>query len=170
MKIFDIKWSVGIACHAAIRSTDHLTDIISDCSVKNESLHDIKLHRSKVTSILNNVVHPCLHESIIEDIRVTPFSLIIDESTDVSVIKHMCLCVKYFKKDSASLITTFLSLMPVVSTTASSLFNDIKSYFDEVNVPLSNIIGLGTDGASNLCGCNNSVYTRLKEYSPNCVL
>ena len=37
------------------------------------------------------------------------------------------------------------------------------------------MIGVGTDGASNLCGCNNSVYTRLKEKIPdlkliNCTL
>ncbi len=30
MKIFDIRWSVAIACHAAIRATDHLGEIINE--------------------------------------------------------------------------------------------------------------------------------------------
>jgi len=51
MKIFDKKWSVGIACH----STDHLTDIISNSSAANELLHDVKLHHTKYSEILNNM-------------------------------------------------------------------------------------------------------------------
>ncbi len=35
---------------------------------------------------------------------------------------------------------------------------------------MSHIIGLSTDGASNLCGAHNSVYTKIKEHAPHCVL
>ncbi len=31
-------------------------------------------------------------------------------------------------------------------------------------------IELGTDGASNLCGAHNSVYTKIREHAPHCVL
>ncbi len=80
------------------------------------------------------------------------------------------MCVRYFKEDVPSVVTKFLTLFPVISCTASSLFSDIKPYFDTHNVPLNNIIGLGTDGASNLYGAHNSAYTRIREYSPHCVL
>ncbi len=56
------------------------------------------------------------------------------------------------------------------SYTASSLFSDIKSYFDAHSVPLSNIIGLGTGGATYLCGAHCSVYTKIRKHSPQCVL
>lgn len=170
MKIFDIRWSVGIACHSAIRATDHLGEIIRDSSAKNDFLHNIKIHRTKCTSILSNVVHPCLLEGIMKDIQSTSFYLIIDEATDVSVAKHLCLCVRYFKEENASIVTTFFTLLPVTATTSLSLFTDIRSFFDAHHVPLSNIIGLGTDGASNLCGIHNSVYTKIKEHSPHCIL
>ncbi len=157
MKVFDNKWSVAIARHAAVRATDHLGEIICESSRKTDFFNDMKHHRTKCTSILTNVVHPCLHDSVIRDIQQTPFSLIIDESTDVSIVKHLCMCVRYFKEDLPSVVTKFLTLLPVTSCTASSLFSNIKSYFDAYNAPLSNIIGLGTDGASNLCGVHNSV-------------
>ncbi len=38
---------------------------------------------------------------------------------------------------------------------------------------MSHVIGLGTDGASNLCGAHNSVYTKIKKkkkHAPHCVL
>ncbi len=95
---------------------------------------------------------------------------LLDDATDVSVTKHLCMCVRYFKEDVPSFITNFLTLLPVTLCTASSLFSDIKSYFDAHNFPLSNIIGLGTDGASNLSGIHNSVYTKVREHSPHCVL
>ncbi len=170
MKIFDIRWSVAIACHAAIRATDHLGEIINKSSRKTDFLHGMKHHRTKCSSILTNVVHPCLHDSVIKDIQQTSFSLIIDESTDVSITKHLCMCVRYFKEDIPSVVTKFLTLLPVISCTASSLFSDIKLYFDAHSVPMSHIIGLGTDGASNLCGAHNSVYTKIKEHAPHCVL
>lgn len=170
MKIFDIRWSVGIACHSAIRATDHLGEIVQNSSSKNDFLHNLKIHRTKCTSILTNVIHPCLLQNIIKDIQRTPFSLIIDESTDVSVSKHLCMCVKYFNDNSATIDTQFLSLIPVSSTTSLSLFSEIQAFFDEHNVPLSNIVGLGTDGASNLCGVNNSVFTKIKDFSPYCKL
>jgi len=116
------------------------------------------------------VVFPCLQEDILKDIRTAPFSLIIDESTDVSVIKHLCMCIRYFNENNVSVTTNFLRVVPVIAATAASLFDTIKFFFDDHQVPLSNMIGLGTDGASNLCGCNNSVYTRIKEMSPSCVL
>ena len=35
---------------------------------------------------------------------------------------------------------------------------------------MSHVIGLDTDGASNLCGAHNSVYTKMREHAPHCVL
>ncbi len=110
MKIFDIRRSVAIACHAAIRATDHLGEIINKSSRKTDFLNGMKHHRTKCSNILTNVVHPCLHDSVIKDIQQTSFSLIIDESTDVSVTKHWCLCVRYFKEDIPSVVKKNLNI------------------------------------------------------------
>ena len=34
---------------------------------------------------------------------------------------------------------------------------------------VQNMVGLGTDGASVLCGCKNSVLTKLKEMNPSLI-
>ncbi len=121
MKIFDIRWSVAISCHAVNRATDHLGEIINKSSRKTDFLHDMKHNRTKCSNILTNVVHPCLHDSVIKAIQQTSFSLIIDESTNVSVTKYLCMCVRYFKEDIPSTVTKILTLLPVTSCTASSL-------------------------------------------------
>ncbi len=35
---------------------------------------------------------------------------------------------------------------------------------------MNHVIGLGTDGASNVCEAHNSVYTKIREHAPHCVL
>lgn len=56
--------------------------------------------------------------------------------------------MRYSKKDLPSVVTKLLTLLLATLGTASSLFSDRKFYFDADNVPLSNIAGIGTDGAS----------------------
>ncbi len=55
MKICDIRLSVAIACHATVRVTNHLGEIICEFFRKTVFLHDMKHHRTKCTSILSNV-------------------------------------------------------------------------------------------------------------------
>lgn len=39
-------------------------------------------------------------------------------------------------------------------------------FLEEVGLSLDQCVGLGTDGANVLCGCNNSVLTKLREINP----
>ncbi len=129
IKIFYIRWSVAIACHVAIRATDHLGEIINESSRKTDFLHGIKHHRTKCSNILTNVVHPCLHDSVIKDIQQTSFSLIIDESTDVSVTKHLCMCVRYCNK---ILNITFCHLMYSIISSQTSSYTLMHTVFQWV--------------------------------------
>ncbi|KAF0685221.1 Uncharacterized protein FWK35_00037245, partial [Aphis craccivora] len=61
----------------------------------------------------------------------------------------------------------FLGIIEIVSCTAESLYNYICNFMDEIHLDISNVIGIGTDGANNLCGKFNSLFTRLKQKSPN---
>lgn len=57
----------------------------------------LRLHRTKCSMLIKNVIAPGLLESLEKDINNTgPYSLIIDESTDISVVKLMAIMVKYF--------------------------------------------------------------------------
>ena len=66
--------------------------------------------------------------------------------------------------------SALFSLIPVVSTTGEALFDALKNCLDEFNLKLSNCIGFGSDGASNMVGIRNSVWSRIKLESPNCIL
>lgn len=48
-----------------------------------------------------------------------------------------------------------------------NLFDAVITQFECDGVPMSNLLGFGSDGASVMLGCNNSVTTKLKEVQPS---
>lgn len=136
------------------------TDRPNTSHFESEKLH---IHRTKCAAIIKEVIAPVLLSELIEDIGNSPFSLIIDESTDVSTEKLLCLCVKYYSHKKNSIFTQFVSFVSVVQTTAEDLYDAIVNILNSVGLNSKNIIGIGTDGAANLCGQHKSAYTLLKK-------
>lgn len=77
---------------------------------------------------------------------------------------------RYFSKGRNKFITTFLGIINIISATAIDLANAIKDYIKKAGLKIEMLIGLGTDGASVLCGKNNSVFTILKADAPRLIL
>lgn len=166
LKEFEIKFSVSTACHCSVRSVNHQTELIAEYG-KGSILENVKLHRTKCMSLIKNVISLALFEDLLDDIRGAKYSLLIDESTDVSVTKHLCLCVKYFSRKEQTVQTAFLGIIPVVSTTGQSLFDAISNFLKVNNIDIHDCIGLGTDGANNVSGEANSVFSRFRDVNPD---
>lgn len=62
----------------------------------------------------------------------------------------------------------FLTLVPLESATASSLYEHIKSVFRDADIPYKeHMIEFAADGANVMMGVNNSLSTLLKKDIPN---
>ncbi|KAK3919981.1 Zinc finger protein 862, partial [Frankliniella fusca] len=168
-KAIDLKLAVYIACHSAVRSMDHLCDILKIVG-KGSKLEHLQLHRTKCSNLISKVIAPAMLTELVEDVGASGFSLIIDNSTDVSVIKFIALVIRFYSVTDCKIKTEFLGFAEVYRATAAALYDLIKGFLDSVGLNYWNIIGLGTDGASNLCGRNNSVYTLFKAEIPNILL
>ncbi|KAE8747054.1 hypothetical protein FOCC_FOCC006192, partial [Frankliniella occidentalis] len=156
-KTIDLRLAVYTACHSAIRSVDHLCDILKEIG-KGSKLENLQLRRTKCTKLM------------LADVGDSAFSLIIDESTDVSAVKFLALIIRYFSKTEEKVITEFPGFIEVYSATAVALFESIKNYLQSIELNYKNLIGLGKDGASNLCGRNHPVYTMFKAEIPETIL
>ncbi|XP_050064206.1 uncharacterized protein LOC126553056 [Aphis gossypii] len=165
-KAVELKLAVHIATHSAIKSIDHLVDILK-VSGKGSSLENLRLHRTKCSKLIINVISPAILQQLVMDVGDSKYSLIVDESTDVSVSKYMAFCIRYFSKPMQSITNEFLGLVTVERATADALRDVTLQFLKELKLKPENIIGLGVDGASNLCGRHHSLYTLLKEVSPN---
>ena len=120
-----------------------------------------------VKNIKYRVISPILLNELVNAVGDKGYSIIIDESTDISVTKYMCICIKYFDTTKNRILTNFLGILEVERATADKLHQSIVDFLARIGIPLRNLTAIGTDGASNWCGCNHSVYTLLKRDVPN---
>ncbi len=56
-----------------------------------------------------------------------------------------------------------------IDATGESLFNAISTLAGDFGMVLSDCIGFASDGASNMVGEHNSVWSRIRNVSPKCV-
>jgi len=92
-----------------------------------------------------------------------------DESTDVSTEKHMAIVLRYFSVKEQQICSFFAGLMPLPYATGECLFHALKTKFNEFNLSLSDSVGYGSDGASNMIGEHNSLWSRIRAESPHCM-
>ena len=62
-----------------------------------------------------------------------------------------------------------LGFQPVISTTGEELFRAIQNQLRESGLDIAEMTGYGSDGASNMVGQHNSLWSRLKECAPHVV-
>ena len=185
------------ACHCSVKSIDHLGAVLK-ATGKGSPLENLRLHRTKCTKLITNVIAPEYLKDLVKDIRQRPYALIVDEATDVTANKFMGICVMYYSESRQAMVVDFLGMVEVSSCTGKTQANKnldifskllmivllilrflyagenlataLKAYLKKIKLPLKNLNAIGTDGANNMCGKDNSFYTHLKKDVPGLIL
>lgn len=159
-----------IAEHCAILASDHLTELCRRSFSDSEIAKKMTLRRTKCSAIIKNVLGPHFQLILREDIANQRFSLLLDESTDISVMKYLGMAVRYYSDTTGRIVSTFLKLVPIIECNADGLVEAVKNTLKEFQLQLSNVIGIGTDNANVMVGINNGVYQKLKQEVPSLIL
>ena len=159
---FELRLSLHTALKSSFRSMDSLSEIIKD-----ETKNDIKLHRTKCMNLVRQVLGPFFKKELKQDLIDTPFSIGIDETTDVSVKKQMSFTVRYYSKRFSTIKETFLGMVEIEGGDANTLTSCVQEVLADWNLIGSFFVGLGTDGASPMIGKHHSVAALLKKGYPH---
>lgn len=155
----------------SFNTADHLVDLLKDLFPECNALQKVTLKRTKLAKVIDQMGQ-CNRENLHELLRQTKFSLIIDETTDISTSKHCAISARFYDPVAKKIKSRLLDLANVYKnnhesgTTGENLYNVIKLYLENHNIPLENVIGFASDGASNLTGIHNSVVSRLMTEAP----
>ncbi|XP_022852849.1 zinc finger MYM-type protein 1-like [Olea europaea var. sylvestris] len=127
-------------------------------------------HNCKLTSpvVQKDIVNACAIETInviIKDVGDSLFSILVDESCDVSMKEQMSIVLRYVD-NSGHVNERFIGIEHVTSTTALSLKAAIDKVFSRYNLSMSRLRGQGYDGASNMQGKFNGLKTLILKESP----
>lgn len=155
--------SMFVAEHTAILPIDHLGLLCAKAFTDSKAVRDMKLHRTKCSEILKNVLGPHFKSNLRKDVGDSKYSLIIDESTDITVHKYLGLVIRYSSSSMKKVTSTFFALIQLETCNARGIVDAIVKAIQEMDLNIQNMVGLGTDNASVMIGINNGVYKILKE-------
>ncbi|XP_008244548.1 PREDICTED: zinc finger MYM-type protein 1-like [Prunus mume] len=117
--------------------------------------------------IQKDLVNSCVSETIdaiISDIDDAFFSILVNESRDVSIREQMAVVLCYVNQ-KGQVIERFVGVKYVSDTTSSKLKEVIEQLISSTNLSISRLRGQGYDGVCNMIGELNGLKTHiLREY------
>ncbi|XP_067214564.1 zinc finger protein 862-like isoform X3 [Linepithema humile] len=168
VRVAELKLCMFLSEHnLPFRILQHLPKLIQSVCPDSNIAKEIKCSRTKGTQILKEHVAPCSMMEICNILKTTKFSLIIDETTDISVIKSLAVVVRYFDTIKLIIRDRFLTLLEVKSCTAEDLYNSIAFFLETNGIPFENMIGFAADNCAVMMGDSNGVQARFKKKIPN---
>lgn len=164
VSIIEMKLTVHVAIHSTLRPVDHLGEIVNTLTEK-----EIAIHQTKCSAFIKNALVPAMLRELVQDLKGTSYSLIVDESTDITMQKQLCVVVRYYNASLKHIVTNFIAMIIIENGTADTIFDAIVNYRQAHNIPIERCIGLATDGCISMVGCNHSLIKNFKQVCPNIV-
>lgn len=120
--------------------------------------------------IQNQIVDACytvVSKKIVNKINVCKyFSIIADETADISGIEQFSLCARYFDSTDKIIHEDFLKFVPVHDVSGRALADTIINELKSLNIDIKHLRGQGYDGAATMSGKFNGVATLIKNKYP----
>lgn len=137
------------------------------------SVQDIHNHVSKYTDIPESwrsknygfefveCINAVIKKEYFDEFRKSRFhTLIVDESTDISVQKILILYVKY--RYGMNYKTIFAGIIKLCSCDSNSIFSALKKFYSDNEINIQNMVMFTSDGAAVMLGKKNGVAAMLK--------
>ena len=102
----------------------------------------------------------------LEGLGSSPFvAIMIDESTDIAVLKEMVIYARYVTH-KVEICTTFLKIVKLKDGMAETIEEAVVAYLESKSIPMFRLVGFGSDGATVMTGRHSSVAARRKRRQP----
>ena len=99
---------------------------------------------------------------VIADIQARLFTVIVDETADVTQHEQMSVCIRYVDNDLNS-TEDFIGFYQIESTSANTLFSVLNDSLLRLGLSWSDCRGQCYDGAANMSGSRSALQAREKD-------
>lgn len=97
--------------------------------MEKETLQQLQMSATKCTNVIRHGLGYRFSREIVNFLKHTQFSIIPDETTDVSSEKQLAICVVYFDREIYEVVTSFFDIVVVWKCIAENLYSAIKKCF-----------------------------------------
>ncbi|CAK1553162.1 unnamed protein product [Leptosia nina] len=139
---------------------DHLSEIISKCFHDSEIAKLFSCKKTKTAALIYNVLTPNIEAEMLADLksfeniktRSPMFSLVIDETTDVTATSTLAVVTKFYSEKTLQVKTKFLTLVDLKGSSAQALFDALSDALNNANLNIKDAIGFGADTTNVMFG------------------
>lgn len=132
-------------------------------TAKNNALYSSPRVQNEIISIIGKLIQ----DNIVREVsKAVFFSVLADETSDISQTEQFSLCVRFVDPDTLCIREDFLSFVAVEDVSASSLANTLKSELVKLGLQLEHLRGQGYDGAAVMSGSFRGVQVIIREEFP----
>ncbi|KAG5871949.1 hypothetical protein JTB14_022424 [Gonioctena quinquepunctata] len=124
---------------------------------------------AKVQNDLISICGEIIHKEIVKCLNEAKvFSVLVDETADISGHEQLSLYVRYTKKVETCYVVKedFLGFLKVDNTTAQTLADTIIASLKNLDIDCNNMVGQGYDGAAVMKGAFNGVQAIIRKSYP----
>ena len=115
---------------------DDLVKFIRSLFPLNQTLRNVMLGKQKATNVVRQVLGFDYLQEAISALRSHSYSLIIDETTDLSTAKQLAVLTTYFDMQSLEYKSFLLDMPEIVDGTAEGIYSAVKHVFAELHIPM----------------------------------
>lgn len=146
---------------------DHLILLLISIFPDSDVAKKLKCNRTKATKLTKDCLAQEQLNLVSAILTKQYFSLIIDETTDISTQKSLVLVARYFDKINQRCKDIFIGLLRVQNCTAQGIYQAICEYLTKIEVPIQNLLGFASDNAAVMMGNIGGVQALFKSILSN---
>ncbi|XP_076057947.1 uncharacterized protein LOC143035172 isoform X2 [Oratosquilla oratoria] len=157
------RLTLFIVQHATLNVAYHLTELCRNIFYDSEIAQNMNFDRTRCRQIVEYVMAPHFQRELGDDVGDANFSILIDGSTHVSLVKFVGVTIRYFNKKQCRIVSSFLGFVEVETESAVSFVAAIKKLLMDTKLQSQKLVGIGMDSAINISGLIDSICRLLKE-------
>jgi hypothetical protein len=142
----------------------------NDMTLKNILESSRKNAQYTSSRFQNEVIEVCniliLQKQVSKINDATCFSILADETTDITSIEQLSLCVRYVDKENFNITEQFLQFIPVHDLTGKAIATSILDQLQSMKVDIKKLHGQGYDGVASMSGKINGVQAHVRSIVP----
>lgn len=148
-------------------STNYIVPVFQSFARDSEILESMDISRHVVKNIICHILSPTYSTRLREILKNQKFSIIVDESTDITVKHSMCIIVRYLDLETQQITEGLWDLVELYVNkdsvaNAEHVSKAIINSFEKESIPFENIVGFCSDTCNLMMGIFDSVSRKLK--------
>ena len=152
-----------IAEHSlSLSISEGLVELAQELAKDESALKRVKLHRTTSSYKLVHGLGLTWRTELLEKLRITPFSLNMDESSSTNSKHVFTILVSFYNASTKSIAVEHLGSVDVPSCTSDNLFVETKKLFQVYNLPWKILLAILSDSASTMRGKISGLETLIR--------